>query len=123
MCRSAASRSLPTCTAVIQAERLGTPPRLETKKTGISSRAAARKTISRTGCGQASASIQMRNRRTSRPEHGAIVPVPFALEPLVRIVALFLFQKLRELRVAGQHLLPARPAMIREEIAAAETDA
>src|SRR5687767_10369477 len=53
------------------------------------------------------------------PEHHPVVPVPRALEQLLRIVLALEGKKLTDLRIASLDLILARPAVIRQVIAAA----
>ena len=55
-------------------------------------------------------------------EHRLVEAIPVALEASVRVVALLEPQELDELGVAALDLLPGRPAVIREEVAAAAAD-
>src|SRR4051794_658567 len=48
--------------------------------------------------------------------------VPIALEYLARIIHKLLGEKLAKLRIAGLHLLPCRPAVIRQIITTAARD-
>src|SRR5215471_8884475 len=50
-------------------------------------------------------------------EHPPIVAVPVALESLIRIIVPLQTKKVRELRVAGFHLLAGRPSVVRQKIA------
>src|SRR6266498_2177169 len=55
-------------------------------------------------------------------EHRLVVAIPRALEGLTGVVFALQPQELGQLRIAGLHLGPARPAVIGEEIAAAIFD-
>jgi len=54
----------------------------------------------------------------SSREHPLVVPIPFALEPLFRIILSLQAQELWELWVARLDLLPCRIAVVGEVIAA-----
>src|SRR6185295_11710857 len=55
-------------------------------------------------------------------EHLPVPPVPITLKPLLRIVPLLRRQEFPQSRMAGLHLIAARPAVIGEEVAAAALD-
>src|SRR3989338_3627342 len=54
-------------------------------------------------------------------EHGPVMAVPVALEPLLWIVLQLAPQELQKLRVGAEHLVLPRPAVVRQVVGAAET--
>ena len=61
-------------------------------------------------------------KRQSIGEHLLVVAVPVALENLVRVVLPLQAQEFGHLRIARLDLLAGRPAVVGEEVAAAERD-